>query len=437
MKEICSYIQRGKSPKYVDLSKYPVISQKCVRWESLDLKPIKYISEESLANYESIRFLQSNDILWNSTGTGTVGRASIYFENEDYKKIVVDSHVTVVRPLGISSKYLYSYISSPQVQTNFEDLCDGSTNQKELSLSTVTDFLIPRPPLTEQDRISTKIEQLLSLVDKIESDKVDLKELVKQTKAKVLDLAIRGKLVNQCPNDEPTEKLLEKIKEEKEKLIQEGKLKRDKNETYIYKNSDDNSYYEKIGTVTVCIDDELPFEIPDSWRWVKAQSYIDVRDGTHDTPKYVKDGIPLITSKNISSGNLDFTNIQFISRKDHSLISLRSKVDKGDILFAMIGSIGNPVIVDKDIEFSIKNVALFKPLESNKQVIKFVYYYLVMIQTHLRNNSRGGNQPFVSLAILRNIFIPIPPKEEQLRIIHKIETIFKELDNIEEMLKVS
>ena len=110
----------------------------------------------------------------------------------------------------------------------------------------ILELLVALPPTVEQHRISSTIEQLLSLVDKIESDKVDLKELVKQTKAKVLDLAIRGKLVNQCPNDEPTEKLLEKIKEEKEKLIQEGKLKRDKNETYIYKNSDDNSYYEKI-----------------------------------------------------------------------------------------------------------------------------------------------------------------------------------------------
>lgn len=146
MKEICSYIQRGKSPKYVDLSEYPVILQKCIRWEGLDLKPIRYISKESLENYENIRFLQLNDILWNSTGTGTVGRASIYLKNEKYKKIVVDSHVTVVRPLKISSKYLYFYIGSPRIQTNFEDLCDGSTNQKELSLSTVTDFLIPLPP---------------------------------------------------------------------------------------------------------------------------------------------------------------------------------------------------------------------------------------------------------------------------------------------------
>lgn len=167
------------------------------------------------------------------------------------------------------------------------------------------------------------------------------------------------------------------------------------------------------------------------------QNCIDVRDGTHDTPKYVNNGIPLITSKNLSSGFLNFTQVQYISIEDHILISARSKVNQGDILFAMIGSIGNPVIVDTNIKFSIKNVALFKNLELKQIHMPFVYFYLSLIQKDLRTNAKGGNQPFVSLAALRNVLISVPPYKEQCKIAQKVTEIFLYLDSIESIIKGS
>ena len=142
---------------------------------------------------------------------------------------------------------------------------------------------------------------------------------------------------------------------------------------------------------------------------VHADECMDVRDGTHDSPKIVQTGIPLVTSKNLVNGKIDFSTCSFISEEDHEAISKRSKVDDGDILYAMIGTIGNPVIVSKDSEFSIKNVALFK--FNNPDVYnRYIYHFL---SSEL---SRGGTQKFVSLGNLRKLKIPLPPLAEQRRI---------------------
>ena len=171
-----------------------------------------------------------------------------------------------------------------------------------------------------------------------------------------------------------------------------------------------------------CIDDEIPFEIPPAWSWSRLNYCLDVRDGTHETPKYVNDGVPLVTSKNLCDGHIDFSNVKFISREDHEAISLRSRVDKEDILFAMIGSIGNPVLYHGDIEFSIKNMALFKHIQ-NGMYMEYVYWWLLLSQDVMKKQASGGVQSFVSLNYLRNYFIPVPPYDEQKRIAERIKKL--------------
>ena len=185
-----------------------------------------------------------------------------------------------------------------------------------------------------------------------------------------------------------------------------------------------NSHYEKFedGT-TKCIEDEIPFEIPQNWEWVRMSSYLDVRDGTHDSPKYFTDGVPFVTSKNLCNGKIDFSSCQYISESDHCKFSERSFVEDGDILFAMIGSIGNPVIVNKDREFSIKNVALFKRYSKERTNTAYLFYYLSYIQQELKNIASGGVQSFVGLSTLRSYLIPLPPLAEQQRIVEKLETL--------------
>jgi type I restriction enzyme S subunit len=167
--------------------------------------------------------------------------------------------------------------------------------------------------------------------------------------------------------------------------------------------------------------------LPSGWKWIKAQDYIDVRDGTHDSPKPVEAGIPLVTSKNLVKGSIDFSTCTFISEDDHVAISKRSAVDDGDILYAMIGTIGNPVIVDKVHEFSIKNVALFK-FKNEAVYNRYVFHFLNsgLAKKQFQNKSRGGTQKFVSLGNIRELEIPLPPLKEQKR----IAAILDKADNL-------
>ena len=144
---------------------------------------------------------------------------------------------------------------------------------------------------------------------------------------------------------------------------------------------------------------------------------VDVRDGTHDSPKYVNDGFPLITSKNLVNGSVDFENVNFITETDFDSINKRSKVDEGDILYSMIGSIGNFAIVNFEPRFAIKNVALFK-FKNSKLSSKYFIYYIKSNEftTQIEKQSKGGTQKFVTLKILRNIQVPLPSLPQQQKI---------------------
>lgn len=226
-----------------------------------------------------------------------------------------------------------------------------------------------------------------------------------QLRNSILQQAILGKLVPQDPADEPASVLLQRIRNEKERLVKEGKLKKKDLESKPIE------------------EDEIPFEIPESWEWCKLNDCLDVRDGTHDTPKYVTSGYPLVTSKNLRNGIIDFKGALFISKEDHEAISCRSKVDENDILYAMIGTVGNPVLVrHKDFDFSIKNMALFKHV-GDYVFMDYVYWYLYYAQVDMKAYASGGVQTFVSLGYLRNYLIPLPPLAEQRRIVAKIEEL--------------
>ena len=178
--------------------------------------------------------------------------------------------------------------------------------------------------------------------------------------------------------------------------------------------------------------ENVPFGVPESWYWCQFGEYLDVRDGTHDSPKYVEKGYPFVTSKNLNNGKIDFSTAKFISEEDHRNFSQRSFVEDGDILFAMIGSIGNPVLVVKDREFSIKNVALFKPYDKRNTYMEYILYYLLYIQENLKQDAKGGMQPFIPLNYFRkDLFIPLPPLNEQRRIVYELQKYIALINNID------
>ncbi len=291
-----------------------------------------------------------------------------------------------------------------------------------VNLNFLNSTLLPLPPLAEQKRIVAQIERALEKVEVYAESFNKLQELDKacpdKLKKSILQYAMQGKLVAQDPNDEPVEVLLEKIRAEKQKLYEEGKLKKKDLAEMVVEKGDDNSPYQ-----------DVPYDIPKSWKWVRLNNILDVRDGTHNTPKYVNKGVPLLTSKNLVNGKIVKEPSKLISIEDSLEINKRSKVDKNDILLAMIGTVGNPVLVPElDYEFSVKNVAILKHITELN--MKFTYYFIKYHSIELKNISSGAVQNFVSLKTLRQILFPLPPLAEQKRIVSKISKIFSVIETL-------
>ncbi len=169
-------------------------------------------------------------------------------------------------------------------------------------------------------------------------------------------------------------------------------------------------------------------KLPKGWKLFKLSDVCDVRDGTHDSPKFHDEGFPLVTSKNLKNNNLDLENVKYINQTDYDNINKRSKVEIGDILFAMIGTIGNPILIKEEPKFAIKNVALFK--KSEKIVPNFLVHFLSASFTleKMISEAKGATQKFVGLGYLRQFEIPLPPLPEQKRIVSKLDALFERID---------
>ena len=279
---------------------------------------------------------------------------------------------------------------------------------KTLNSKSIANLMIPLAPLDELHRIVVKIKGLLPYLDRYAASYEKLEQFdakfPEDMKKSILQYAIQGKLVEQRAEEGTGEELYQQIQTEKQRLIQEKKIKKEK-------------------PLAEISEDEIPFDIPESWKWVRLSDIIDVRDGTHDSPKYVPMGIPLVTSKNLSNGTIDYGNVKYITQEDADKINARSMVDADDILFAMIGSIGNPVLVKKDREFCIKNMALFKKHANTDISMRYMYWFFFFIQYKLKKEASGGVQSFISLTRFREYLVPLPPFAEQKRIVAKIEEL--------------
>lgn len=366
------------------------------------------VVEAKDASSRAKKIVQKGDVIF-ATIRPYLKNICIIDRDFPYEPIVSTAFAVMHCPKGLLNKYLYYYLLSP----TFMRFANASDKSKGVAYPAIgeKDFfngLIALPPLAEQKRIVAKIEELLPLVDryavayeKLEQFNAKFPEDMKKS---ILQYAIQGKLVEQRPEEGTGEELYQQIQTEKQRLIKEGKIKKEK----------------PLPKIT---EDELPFDIPESWKWCRLSDVIDVRDGTHDSPKYVQVGIPLVTSKNLVNGVIDYGNVKYITQEDADKINVRSMVDDDDILFAMIGSIGNPVLVKKDREFCIKNMALFKRFANTDISMRYVYWFLFYAQYKLKKEASGGVQSFISLSRFREYLIPLPPVAEQNRIVAKLEEI--------------
>ncbi|RZH29843.1 restriction endonuclease subunit S, partial [Acinetobacter pittii] len=456
LQDLSAYIQRGKSPKYTEKSNKIVISQKCVRWNGLDISPARFIDPKSLENYEKVRFLKDGDILWNSTGTGTIGRASLFFQVNEYQDIVADSHVTVVRTLGNISDYIYLVIRSPYIQKDLESSATGTTNQIELNTSTVLQTKIPLPPIEEQKRIVEKVDELMQLCDQLEqqqnlgsdahdqlvdtllnflTNSSDIDEFqqnwqrisenfdllftteysIEQLKQTILQLAVMGKLVKQDPNDEAASELLKQITEEKNKLVKDGLIKKSK----------------------LLPEFMEPFQIPNNWKWVYLQdlsAYIQ----RGKSPKYTeKSNKIVISQKCVRWNGLDISPARFIDPKSLENYEKVRFLKDGDILW---NSTGTGTIGRASLFFQVNEYQDIVA-DSHVTVVRTLgnisdYIYLVIrspyIQKDLESSATGTtNQIELNTSTVLQTKIPLPPIEEQKRIVEKVKQLFSMIEQLQ------
>lgn len=431
---VTSYIQRGKSPKYAVADGSPVISQKCVQWRGLDLSTAKKITFESLADYEDIRFLRDGDLLWNSTGTGTIGRIVRLIDPPD--KLVCDSHVTVVRCLEVNPEYIRIWLRSDLVYGRIEDRAAGSTNQVELTAQMAINQVVPLPPLAEQHRIVAKVDELMGLCDRLEAaragreavrDRLAAASLarlnapdpetfpadarfaldalpaltarpdqIKALRQTILNLAVRGKLVPQDPNDEPASELLKRIRAWQGREIEQKRIRAPRK------------------PLTPIKLENYPYSKPNGWAFARLGELIYIQSGDNLTAANMKDGPVPVFGGNGINGYHDQNN-----------------VNQPTIVIGRVGYYCGSIHVTPPSAWITDN-AFITHFSHNEIFLRFLA--LLLTGTNLKEDENATAQPVISGSKIYPLVVGLPPLAEQRRIVAKVDALMALCDRLEASL---
>ncbi len=277
---------------------------------------------------------------------------------------------------------------------------------------------------------------MFDFVTSIESDKSTLLTAIDQAKAKILDLAIRGKLAPQDPNDEPASVLLERIRAEKEDLIKQGKIKRDKKESVIFK-GEDNSYYETIGSDTTNIDNEIPFELPEGWEWCRFGSILEICSSKRVLQSdWTKEGVLFYRAREIvklsETGIVD--NDLFISEDHYQRLKTDYGIpNAGDLMISGVGTIGKVYVVRPNDRFYYKDASVLCFQNSYQALYPAYAKYMIessYIQKQMSDNSNGTTVDTITISTATTYLCVLPPIKEQKRIADKVSQLFSLLDSI-------
>ena len=422
-------IKRGKSPTYANSGNVLVFAQKCnTKAGNIDLSLTKHLDLKVFTKYPDEEYMRDNDIVINSTGNGTLGRIGVFRDSDriDDCIIVPDSHVTTVRVnAALISDYIYYALT--YYQPYLEKNCSGSTNQTELKPAVIANLFIPVPPYAEQRRIVQKLSDVLPLVmvynDKETALETYNNDFPSQLKKSILQYAVQGKLVPQDPADEPASVLLERIRAEKEQLIKSGKIKRDKHESVIFRR--DNSYYERVDGIERCIDDEMPFEIPESWRWTRWGTVATSIQYGYNAPAKQCGCIRMVRISDIHENLVTWTTVPFcdIDELDISTYLLQPN----DILFARTGGTVGKSFLVRDVPYeAIYAGYLIRTRYSALLCPQYLKYFMEspLYWQQLKTGTTATAQPNCNGQTLSNMLLPLPPAKEQYRIVEKINRAF-------------
>ena len=331
----------------------------------------------------------------------------------------------VISPIGTSyiQKFLYYLLSSGYAYSQFAEKVSGAV-VKNLNSDKVADALFPLPPYNEQQRILDKLDELIPkintyglIADAISAMNLSLKPRLRKS---ILQEAIQGKLVPQDSNDEPASVLLEKIRAEKAQLVKEGKLrKKDIVDSVIYK-GDANKYFEKKGVETICIDDEIPFEIPESWEWCRISTICNITNGF----------TPLRTEEKFwRNGNINWFTIEDIRTQGEYINYTTQKITKeataperivrpGSVLLCCTASVGQCAFTNIPTTTNQQfNALTIKDYYRHLMIDEYLFLFAKTLKDELHRLSGKTTFEFISVKKVGNILVPIPPLNEQKRIV--------------------
>ena len=459
--KVTSYIQRGKSPKYASADGSLVVSQKCVQWHGLDLDKARKITYQSLVTYEDIRFLREGDLLWNSTGTGTIGRIIRLIDPPE--RLVCDSHVTVVRCLFVSSEYIRTWLRTGNVYGLIEERAAGSTNQVELTAQMALNQIVPLPPLAEQRRIVATVDELMALCDRLETARTEREatrdrlaaaslarlnapdpdpavfqnhagfaldslsplttrpDQIKALRQTILNLAVRGKLVEQDPNDEPASELLERIADEKARLVKAGKIRKRKSTESASSN-------------------ELASELPSGWAAARfSDVLIELQTGPFGSSLHQNDyeigGTPVINPASMQDGKI--VPIEKMAVGENTLERLATfKLRADDIVMGRRGEMGRCVVVTEHEEGWLCGTGSLILRLPDSLYPKYLAMLIGSphVREYLGGFAVGATMQNLNQSILLKMSIGFPPLAEQYRMVAKVDELMALCDRLEASL---
>ena len=332
---------------------------------------------------------------------------------------------------SICNPYIQLFINSYL----FRGQLDGATTTtiNQVTQSMLRKQLCPLPPLEEQKRIVEKYNELLPLITKYEKVYTSATKLQNdfpiQLRRSILQWAVQGKLVPQDPSDEPAEKLLERIREEKQRLVKEGKIKKDKHESIIFRR--DNSHYEKLDGIECCIDDEIPFEIPDSWVWERWGNISQSIQYGYNAPAKDYGRIKMIRISDIQDNSVLWETVPYCDIKENEISTYL--LQPNDILFARTGgTVGKSYLVQEVPEEAIYAGYLIRTRYSQWLCPQYLKFFMEseLYWSQLRNGTIATAQPNCNGKTLGKMLLPIPPLSEQYRIFEKVNALFDYCNSI-------
>ncbi len=399
LEELCAFLSRGKSPVYSETSKeYPVFAQKCnLKEGGISLEKALFLNPDSLPKWPTEYRLKTGDVLVNSTGTGTVGRTRLFNEQVlgPYPFVVPDSHVSVIRTFSqISSEYVFILLSSEYGQQYFAENLAGSTNQKELYIASIAELQVPLPPAMEQKRIAEQVFSFEDNIKNLDDEKIRIQSFVESAKAKILDLAIHGKIVPQDPSDEPAIELL--------KRINPG-----------FRPSDNLHYDAKL---------------PDGWCVARLEEVAEYGDTSNVDVTTITSSSWVLELEDIEKDTASI--LEKKKKSDREINGVRHSFRKGQILYSKLRTYLNKVLIATEDGFCSTEIV---PITASKALLS--EYLLIVLRSpyfleYTASCGYGVKMPRLGTNDAKKAIIPIPPHAEQVRIVKKVSDLMTVISSL-------